>query len=92
MLNELRSEGSALRQGVSSAAMVDEWIRLLRAVEQDPVVRVPDHFVMIGRVVATLGGLIMHYQPTLDLQRTMMPVFLSALASHRPGIDTVVEP
>jgi len=92
MLNELRSEGSALRQGVSSAAMVDEWIRLLRAVEQDPVVRVPDHFVMIGRVVATLGGLIMHYQPTLDLQRTMMPVFLSALASHRPGVDTVVEP
>jgi hypothetical protein len=46
---------------------------------------------MIGRVVATLGGVIMHYRPTLDLQRTRMPVFLSALASHGPGVDTVVE-
>jgi ubiquinone biosynthesis protein len=81
MLDELRSEGSALRQGVSSAEMVDEWIRLLRAVEQDPVVRVPDHFVMIGRVVATLGGLIMHYRPTVDIQRIMVPALLAALSS-----------
>ena len=91
MLDELRSEGSAFRQGVSSAAMIDEWVRLLRAVEQDPVVRVPDHFVMIGRVVATLGGLIMHYRPTMDLQRIMLPVFMSALSSHSPGSNTVVE-
>jgi predicted unusual protein kinase regulating ubiquinone biosynthesis (AarF/ABC1/UbiB family) len=82
MLDELRSEGSALRQGVSSAEMIDEWIRLLRAVEQDPVVRVPDHFVMIGRVVGTLGGLIMHYRPTMDIQRIMLPALLAALSSN----------
>jgi ubiquinone biosynthesis protein len=82
MLDELRSEGSALRQGVSSAEMVDEWIRLLKAVEQDPVVRVPDHFVMIGRVVATLGGLIMHYRPTMDIQRIMLPALLAALSPN----------
>jgi ubiquinone biosynthesis protein len=81
MLDELRSEGSALRQGASSAEMIDEWLRLLRAIEQDPVVRVPDHFVMIGRVFATLGGLIMHYRPTLDIQRIMVPALLSALSS-----------
>jgi ubiquinone biosynthesis protein len=81
MLDELRSEGSALRQGVSSAEMIDEWLRLLRATEQDPVVRVPDHFVMIGRVFATLGGLVMHYRPTLDIQRIMMPALLAALSS-----------
>jgi ubiquinone biosynthesis protein len=80
MLDELRSEGSALRQGVSSAEMVDEWIRLLRAVEQDPVVRVPDHFVMIGRVVATLGGFVMHYRPTMDIQRIMLPALMAALS------------
>ncbi len=82
MLDELRSEGSALRQGVSSADMIDEWIRLLRAVEQDPVVRVPDHFVMIGRVVATLGGLIMHYRPTMDVQRIMLPALVAALSPN----------
>ncbi len=87
MLDELRSEGSALRQGVSSAEMIDEWIRLLRAVEQDPVVRVPDHFVMIGRVVATLGGLIMHYRPTLDIQRIMLPALMSALSGSEPGLS-----
>ena len=87
MLDELRSEGSALRQGVSSAEMVDEWIRLLRAVEQDPVVRVPDHFVMIGRVVATLGGLIMHYRPTMEMQRIMLPALMAALSPKQPGLS-----
>jgi ubiquinone biosynthesis protein len=82
MLDELRSEGSALRQGVSSAEMIDEWVRLLRAVEQDPVVRIPDHFVMIGRVFGALGGLVMHYRPTLDIQRTMLPALLAALSPN----------
>jgi len=82
MLDELRSEGSALRQGVSSAEMIDEWIRLLRAVEQDPVVRVPDHFVMIGRVFAALGGIVMHYRPTMDIQRVMLPALMAALSPN----------
>lgn len=82
MLDELRSERSSLRQGVSSAELIDEWLRLLKAVEQDPVVRVPDHFVMIGRVFATLGGLIMHYRPTIDLQRIMLPALMAALSEN----------
>jgi ubiquinone biosynthesis protein len=82
MLDKLRAEGSVLEQGVSSAEMVDEWIRLLKAVEQDPVVHVPDHFVMIGRVFATLGGLVMHYRPTLNIQRTLLPSLMAALSSN----------
>jgi hypothetical protein len=62
--------------------MIDEWVRLLRAVEQDPVVRIPDHFVMIGRVFGALGGLVMHYRPTLDIQRTMLPALLAALSPN----------
>jgi ubiquinone biosynthesis protein len=81
MLDKLRTEGSALGQGVSSAEMIEEWIRLLKAVEQDPVVHIPDHFVMIGRVFATLGGLVMHYRPTIDIQRTLLPALLAALSS-----------
>ena len=82
MLDKLRADGSILEQGVSSAEMVDEWIRLLKAVEQDPVVHVPDHFVMIGRVFATLGGLVMHYRPTLNIQRTLLPSLMAALSSN----------
>ncbi|RLB48192.1 MAG: AarF/ABC1/UbiB kinase family protein [Deltaproteobacteria bacterium] len=82
MLDKLRAEGSVLEQGVSSAEMVDEWIRLLKAVEKDPVVHIPDHFVMIGRVFATLGGLVMHYRPTLNLQRTLLPSLMAALSSN----------
>jgi ubiquinone biosynthesis protein len=81
MLDKLRTEGSVLKQGVSSAEMVDEWIRLLKAVEQDPVVHIPDHFVMIGRVFATLGGLVMHYRPTINIQRALLPSLMAALAS-----------
>jgi ubiquinone biosynthesis protein len=81
MLDKLRTEGSALGQGASSAEMIDEWIRLLKAVEQDPVVHIPDHFVMIGRVFATLGGLVMHYRPTINIQRTLLPSLLAALSS-----------
>ncbi|MBW2225160.1 MAG: AarF/ABC1/UbiB kinase family protein, partial [Deltaproteobacteria bacterium] len=82
LLDKLRAEGSVLEQGVSSAEMVDEWIRLLKAVEKDPVVHIPDHFVMIGRVFATLGGLVMHYRPTLNLQRTLLPSLMAALSSN----------
>jgi len=78
MLDKLRTEGSTLVTGLTKAEMIDEWIRLLKAAEQDPVVHIPDHFVMIGRVFAALGGLVMHYRPTVDLQRIMLPAVLAA--------------
>ena len=40
-----------------------------------------------GRVVATLGGLIMHYRPTMDIQRIMLPALMSALAANEPGLS-----
>ena len=43
---------------------------------------IPDHFVMIGRVFATLGGLVMHYRPTINIQRTLLPALLAALSSE----------
>jgi hypothetical protein len=36
---------------------------------------------MIGRVVATLGGLVMHYRPTINIQRTLLPALMAALSS-----------
>jgi len=33
---------------------------------------------MLGRVFAALGGLVMHYRPTMDIQRMMLPALLAA--------------
>ncbi len=81
MLDKLRIEGNPLTREMSNADMIEEWIRLLKAAEEDPVVHIPDHFVMIGRVFATLGGLVMHYRPTMDIQRIMLPTLLAASSS-----------
>jgi ubiquinone biosynthesis protein len=46
----------------------------------DPVVELPDHFVMIGRVLTTLGGMFSHYRPNLDITKHVLPVLLEANA------------
>lgn len=54
---------------------------LLDATRDDPVVRVPSEFVMLGRVFGTLGGLFQHYRPRIDWSRHMQPL-LAALAGR----------
>ena len=44
----------------------------------DPVVSIPDHFVMIGRVLTTLGGMFSHYRPDIDVVRHVLPVLVDA--------------
>jgi ubiquinone biosynthesis protein len=53
-----------------------------RTLLDDPVVEIPDHFVMIGRVLTTLGGLFSHYRPNLDVVRHVLPVLTDAKATH----------
>jgi ubiquinone biosynthesis protein len=55
---------------------------LLEATRDDPVVRVPAEFVMLGRVFGTLGGLFQHYRPRIDWARHMQPL-LGALTELR---------
>jgi hypothetical protein len=49
-----------------------------RTLTEDPVVELPEHFVMIGRVLTTLGGLFSHYRPDLDVTRHVLPVLAEA--------------
>lgn len=58
--------------------MLRQARELLGAAEHDPVVRVPEHFVMLGRVFGTLAGMFAHYRPTIDYARHVLPVFLRA--------------
>ena len=48
--------------------------RLLAAVEDDPVIRIPEEFVMLARIFGTLGGLFQHYRPRIDVARHLAPV------------------
>lgn len=50
-----------------------------KSLEADPVVGLPGHFVMIGRVLATIGGLFSHYRPDLDVTVHVLPVLAAAL-------------
>ena len=59
-----------------------ELARALAALRTFPRVVVPDHFVAVGRVLGSLGGLILHYRPALDLPRLVLPAVMAALATH----------
>jgi predicted unusual protein kinase regulating ubiquinone biosynthesis (AarF/ABC1/UbiB family) len=45
----------------------------LAAIEANPVVRIPGHFVLLGRVFASLGGLLLRYRPQIDLYGLILP-------------------
>ncbi len=54
-----------------------------RFIESDPIVKLPDEFVMLGRVFGTLSGLFVHYQPDVTATARVLPVVLSALAGTK---------
>jgi len=62
--------------------------RLLAAIDDDPVIRIPEEFVMLARIFGTLGGLFQHYRPRIDAARHLAPV-LGAIArpSEAPPLE-----
>jgi predicted unusual protein kinase regulating ubiquinone biosynthesis (AarF/ABC1/UbiB family) len=65
LLGQLR-DGAAL----DPAAQLAEAMRLAR---ENPLVRLPQDFVLIGRVFMSLGGLIERYRPRLSLLQEIVP-------------------
>jgi ubiquinone biosynthesis protein len=55
---------------------------MARFIEGDPVVRLPEEFVMLGRVFGTLSGIFLHYRPDVSAVTRMLPLILSALAQR----------
>ncbi|MGH0035207.1 MAG: ABC1 kinase family protein [Myxococcota bacterium] len=53
-----------------------------RLVRQDPIVRIPSHLVLVGRVVGLLSGLGRTLEARVDMLRTLWPY---AMASPTPG-------
>ncbi len=66
----------------ANLADVDPHAQLARAMEiarNNPVVQVPEEFVLLGRVFGSLGGLLMHYKPRVDFFRTIAPHLARAM-------------
>ena len=56
---------------------------MARFIDGDPVVRLPEEFVMLGRVFGTLSGLFLHYRPDVSAAARILPFVLVALAAQR---------
>lgn len=53
---------------------------LLQQAEGDPVETLPADFILLARVFGSLSGLFMHYQPSLDVARCLLPYLMPARA------------
>lgn len=53
---------------------------MVRFISNDPVVHLPEEFVMLGRVFGTLSGLFLHYRPDVSAAARILPLVLMALA------------
>lgn len=62
---------------------VEEMIELMK---ENPVVKLPEHFVMLGRVFSSIAGLFFHYKPDLNLFEIIFPYIAMATA------DAAAEP
>jgi ubiquinone biosynthesis protein len=51
---------------------------LLALLHESPIVEIPRDAVLLGRVMASLGGILVAYRPTLDLFRLVAPDLLRA--------------
>ncbi|MCC6998399.1 MAG: AarF/ABC1/UbiB kinase family protein [Deltaproteobacteria bacterium] len=73
-----------LRQGQRAGlAALDPQAQIAAAMElvrRNPIVALPQDFVLLGRVLTTLGGLIVRYRPSVDLATAILPALTRAMA------------
>ncbi len=55
-----------------------EMRRMLELVQANPIAHVPQHFVMLGRVFASLGGLVFRFRPKIDFFGLIAPALAAA--------------
>jgi ubiquinone biosynthesis protein len=66
----------------SQLELLSQLSVMARTIQGDPVVRLPEEFVMLGRVVGVLSGLFLHYRPDVAAAAKILPIVLIALAKH----------
>ncbi|NNL67603.1 MAG: AarF/ABC1/UbiB kinase family protein, partial [Myxococcales bacterium] len=76
MFLEAFRDGAAIGGGLDHAEQV---ARIIELTEANPIVEIPGHFVLLGRVFASLGGLLMRYRPQIRLSDILQPRLAAAL-------------
>ncbi len=85
-LKEFRKAASAGGGGFSwptKEELLSQAAELLGAATQDPVIRLPEEFIMLARVFGTMGGLFMHYRPQVDYQQAIFPTLVKAMGKKK---------
>ncbi len=73
---------SAFRDGTNLEEEMDhgeQIARILELTEANPIAEIPGHFVLLGRMFASVGGLLLHYRPRIELAGILRPELASAL-------------
>ncbi len=63
----------------NQAELMEQVALMARFIENDPMLRLPEEFVMLGRVFGTLSGLFLHYRPDVSAAARVMPLVLTAM-------------
>jgi ubiquinone biosynthesis protein len=84
MLDAFRIDSLADVDQLDADAAIEKVLRLTR---DNPIVAVPGDFVMLGRVFATLGGLVMRYRPRVNLLAIVTPYLLRAATQENGTTD-----
>jgi len=67
----------------SQMEMLSRVAEFGRHLENDPIEKLPEAFVMLGRVFGTLSGLFVHYRPDVAATASVLPVVFAALLETR---------
>jgi predicted unusual protein kinase regulating ubiquinone biosynthesis (AarF/ABC1/UbiB family) len=59
---------------------------LPRMIRENPIVRVPSHIVLLGRVIGLLSGLGRSLEARIDMLQTILPYVLKTAASPDPPV------
>ncbi len=66
---------------IDARAQLEKAMAMART---NPIVRIPQDFVMLGRVFGALGGLLMHYKPKINLFLILAPHLSHAMSTRAP--------
>jgi ubiquinone biosynthesis protein len=62
--------------------MLAQFAVMARRIEDDPITKLPEEAVMLGRVFGTLSGLFLHYRPDVSAATAVLPILLMAIAQR----------
>jgi hypothetical protein len=75
MLEAFRENATFDPAAIDPNAALERFLALAR---EHPVAAIPEDFVMLARIFASLGGLLMRYRPRVNLFQILVPRLAAA--------------